>query len=270
MDDLLFCAYLCKLCYHEKVDDSFIADCKEIGINVFDVVFLDNENAEGLVYTVGMEKLFICWRGTDETKDMISNLKLSLKPFYCGVKYCGKVHSGFMNYYQKLTPLLNEHIDKFINNGGNTIVFTGHSLGASVLFTALQCSLHHKNMDIKCFTFGSPKLGDATFVKTFNENVKNSMRVCMQKDIVPKLPTQLCYKHVDKLLELKLVDSKKTNVFQNIITASQVILCGKNPINHSLFTYIDSLKKYDRNVVMPRMSVWKAILSCNIWSPILQ
>jgi triacylglycerol lipase len=81
-------------------------------------------------------------------------------------------------------------------------VVTGHSLGAALctLFVMENNSKH--KFDIGSFyTFASPRVGNAEFVRTFNLLPINSWRIVNTLDLVPKLPPYipviLDYEHVD-------------------------------------------------------------------------
>jgi hypothetical protein len=74
-DELCLCAQLCKRCYKSK---------KSI---------LQKKNAK--CYIINQNNtLYIAWCGTDEPVDFLSNLDISLIPFFYG----GQVHEGFLYY----------------------------------------------------------------------------------------------------------------------------------------------------------------------------
>lgn len=69
---------------------------------------------------------------------------------------------------------------------------TGHSLGAAI---AALCAfdLYDNGYNIvEVYTFGQPRVGDATFAKNYNERFDGySYRVVHYADIVPHLPPEL-------------------------------------------------------------------------------
>ena len=130
-------------------------------------------------------KNVIVFRGTDSFADVLDDLHFKLQSFYG----FGKVHSGFLSQFNTILPkLLN-----IINQG--SLVFVGHSLGGAL------ATLFATKYGGTCITFGSPKVGDETFVQYFNQNVIHSVRVVNARDIIPRsLP--LYFSHVKGELKI--------------------------------------------------------------------
>lgn len=86
------------------------------------------------------------------------------------------------------------------------VVVVAHSLGAALctLYVVDNVKNHSITNPLVC-TFASPRVGDQTFVDTFNGFGLTSWRIANAQDIVPKVPWGAwSYRHVDTLT---LVDS---------------------------------------------------------------
>ena len=71
------------------------------------------------------------------------------------------------------------------------ILITGHSLGGALTkICALDLAMNRidgtENIKIKVITMGEPRVGNEHFKNTFQENVKDHMRLLMNWDVVPK------------------------------------------------------------------------------------
>jgi predicted lipase len=146
------------------------------------------------------KELIISFRGTDSVQDAIANVNLLPVNFYCG----GRVHMGYMNYYERLRLDVLSYILYHITiNDITGISFVGHSLGASVLLCALEVAymINIHNIKLKCYTFGAPAIGNAEFNDKFSKRIKDVWRVVYDSDIVPKLPNT--YDHLGLPIVLK-------------------------------------------------------------------
>ena len=78
------------------------------------------------------------------------------------------------------------------------IVFTGHSLGAAVSTVAgHHFSAVYPSVQVEVWTFGSPKVGNKTFVKEFKSRIHKSVRIYARDDPITMIPCDFTYKHVD-------------------------------------------------------------------------
>jgi len=86
------------------------------------------------------------------------------------------------------------------------VVVVAHSLGAALatLYVVDNVKHHGINHSLVC-TFASPRVGDQTFVNTFNGFSLTSWRIVNAADLVPNVPPDVwAYRHIDTLA---LVDS---------------------------------------------------------------
>ena len=68
----------------------------------------------------------------------------------------------------------------------------GGALGAGAAWATLE----YPDADVRCITFGSPRVGNAIFKKAFNALVATSLRLTHGLDPVTMLPPSFMYKHV--------------------------------------------------------------------------
>lgn len=126
--------------------------------------------------------LYIVFRGSDSTLDLLNNLNFVPKQY----KNYGKVHSGYFHYYASVQ----RNIIEYIQDNRKTIkkiVTTGHSAGSSsAVFTSLD--IHEFGKSTLCITFGSPPFCDQEFADVQNKLVPQTYRVANVEDFAPRLP----------------------------------------------------------------------------------
>lgn len=137
------------------------------------------------------DTIIIAFKGTTTLKEVMVDIsvdRIDLGKF-------GKIHRGFYSYF------IERHRDpvKILLNANpqyKNIVFTGHSLGGAIATIASVYFGTEYNRNIYCVTFGSPRVGNKKFAKTFKHIVVKSYRFVNKADIVTKLPPPKLYKHV--------------------------------------------------------------------------
>jgi hypothetical protein len=185
--------------------------------------------------TVEPNQFAVIFHGSKSIFDFLTDFEFNLVDFNL-IKNAGKTEYGFTKLYESfrfVDPLTNEAITllDYVKNLSKDVSFvvTGHSLGGS-LATFHAVFLADRGLSVESITFASPMVGDATFVKTYNELVSKSTRIVNKPDIVPKLPGILLgYEHVNTLVEI------------NSLRYSKIKYSIKS--FHSLDTYIYCLKK---------------------------
>lgn len=84
-----------------------------------------------------------------------------------------------------------------------SVTICGYSLGGALAtLLALDVAANTAFTNPAVYTYGSPRIGDSLFARTFDQVVKNSWRVANRVDIVPALPPPLDYEHVLNPVEL--------------------------------------------------------------------
>ena len=129
------------------------------------------------------EVILIAIRGTLELSDWWRDADAAQVPFKEGK---GKVHNGFYDAYQALKEFVKDYLDRF--HIGQKIIISGHSLGGAIallLAEALRNSTDN-DYDILLYTYGSPRVGDATFVAAAKPLTHH--RMVNNNDMIPGVP----------------------------------------------------------------------------------
>jgi triacylglycerol lipase len=130
--------------------------------------------------------LFLVFRGTFTAREWIRNLTIDLVPY--PLPEHGRVHRGFLQSY---ILFQNAIIDSVENGGHNRTVFLGgHSLGGAISTLAVpEMARRFPDRAPRCYSFGSPRVGDNDFVQGFNRGcLGRSFRVVNTSDIVGSIP----------------------------------------------------------------------------------
>lgn len=146
--------------------------------------------------------------GTESVTDYIDDFEFA-KTTFTLVPSVGQTEYGFTRYYESFrfvdpisggSQTLIEYLDTLTHQDAFTVA--GFSLGGA-LATLHSLVLASRQIPVEAYLFGSPMVGDATFVKAYTSLVPSSSRIVNKPDIVPRLPgTELGYEHVNTLLEV--------------------------------------------------------------------
>jgi triacylglycerol lipase len=125
----------------------------------------------------------------------------------------GNTEHGFTRFYESLSfvdPIFgdSQNVENYLKGLPQTISFTvaGYSLGGAMA-TLHVMVLAYQNIPVEVYTFASPMVGNAEFVKMYNTLVHNTYRIVNIPDIVPRLPSAFFdYQHVTDPF---LIDSRK-------------------------------------------------------------
>jgi triacylglycerol lipase len=242
-NELKYYAEVCKLSYKEK--EKFLSESElYYKLDIYTPSFIERDNAFCFVYKHN-KKLVITIRGTNDSNDAMDNIKIARTHYSSSTGvYCGKIHSGFIEYYENVRDNIRKKIVKYIESKDETkeekgIVFCGHSLGsAACCIAALDSSYLANCPKIKVFSYGSPRVGDKEFSKQFNKRIE-CFRVVNQNDPVTKIPFPFRFTHVKKEIFLK-----EKNYFWNIFHKTGLLFTGKMGVlyeDHNLDKYIEKL-----------------------------
>lgn len=157
---------------------AFVAHIDQLGIKARDELSRTGTEAFAAVRAVSGE-LIIAFRGTepDRREDLFTDVNAVLVRWDLG----GKVHNGFLQAFRAIEPAVAAWIKQ---HGSGPIVFTGHSLGGALATLAAS-----RWPTSRLITFGSPRVGDAAFVKTLSGTEIQRYVDCW--DLVPRLPPTL-------------------------------------------------------------------------------
>lgn len=161
------------------------------------------EHTEGY-YAVEETTLYIVFQGSQGIKDWLDNFKFwrrdvrKTKP-YGDITNDVEVHSGFITQYQTVRDLIHNIIKE--NPRCHEIICTGHSLGGALAtLCAVDIQYNFDSVLVSCITFGSPRVGNKAFTKSFKRRVPNSIRIVNGSDIVCKVPFLIFFfRHVHNI-----------------------------------------------------------------------
>jgi predicted lipase len=185
-------AVLARAAYINRCDD------KDFCITAhFDNKGTDTQGLFGVAYN---NTFVVAFRGSEETglNDWITDVKFMQTTIPYG-KNPGNnvlVHQGFIQAYLSVR-------DAVLNGVNDTphkrVICLGHSLGGAIAtLCALDIEQNTTGKTVQCYTYGSPKVGNAHFAAVYNKHVPHTYRIVNGVDVIPKLPVG-AYEHVGQL-----------------------------------------------------------------------
>jgi len=128
------------------------------------------------------EVVLISVRGTKELVDFVRDTDAEQVPFEEGV---GKTHQGFYKAYKAMSKFVQVYLEQF--HTGQKIIICGHSLGGAIATLLAEALRRSPNAyEILLYTYGSPRAGDADFVKGAAELAHH--RMANNNDPIPSVP----------------------------------------------------------------------------------
>ncbi len=149
-------------------------------------------------------EMTITFRGSDSRKDWIVDSKFwkSVIP-YNNYRSKIRVHSGFISTYKSdnIRGKIQEEVEK---NKIKKVALTGHSYGAALaILCAVDLEYNFPKNDYEVIVFGSPRVGNKCFQKSYNLRVFKTLRVENVNDLVTKVPFAcMGYRHVGASLKI--------------------------------------------------------------------
>ncbi|WP_127533573.1 lipase family protein [Paenibacillus kobensis] len=175
----------------------------------------------------------LAFRGTRSTMDWVSDF-ISQQILFKPVKPRCLCHKGFTDIYTSCQEEVRSLIKA--SDPDKQLFVTGHSLGGALAtLAAFDIALNVKREPI-VYTFGSPRVGDPKFARTYNRIVKHHWRVQNEYDIVSHLPP-VVYRQ-----------PKTKNIFYYMHVRGEVkrsFRMGTVSGNHVLRSYFADLAKDD-------------------------
>jgi len=187
------------------------------------------------VYTTLYDNKFVAvFRGTESGRDVLTDLNMTRMLMDLDNIEKNKrplVHWGFLRKFRtvdkKINIALKEYVDnKEIEAKDKNIIFCGHSFGGAI--SSLGClefsqKYKYSKIPIHSVTFGSSKVGNSTFAKLFNNNIKTSYRFVIDNDPVPFVLSSFKFSHVDGYVGLN-IDSQSNNIGKKFLRKSRNFL----------------------------------------------
>jgi hypothetical protein len=155
--------------------------------------------AQFYVYESGGNSKLIAFRGTHSFDGFAKYCNQRMSSFHIrGHKV--KVHNHILNMFESIESDLYE-----IVSSKNNYTFCGHSAGGGIAhFAAAYFSdIYNGNVNIKCHTFGCPKIGNESFVYWHDKQLEDTLDLLHDNDIINYLPFDSKYKDFTKVLKIK-------------------------------------------------------------------
>jgi hypothetical protein len=204
--------------------------------------------------------VYVCFKGCSSLNDFISSVDIRSCRIH-GEKV--GIHNGFCERHKSLKDeVWYGLLENCMSYNITDVVFTGHSAGGSLaqIGSLFSSELIDEDIQLHCYTYGSPKVGDGCFKDAIEETVKegNLLRIETLHDVVCLLPMQPGFEHVGKLL---LLGSNQSNEI------------SENNQHHQFFQvyhkdYLEFVKELKSYNLMNKQSIIKMIdeHSCDIYS----
>ncbi|MFB4419480.1 lipase family protein [Streptomyces sp. QL37] len=204
-------------------------------------------------YTAASDHMIvIAFRGTEpvQIKDWLSDATTPPRPGPGGTGY---VHYGFAEALESIYPDVRDTLAEYRTNG-QSVWFTGHSLGGALAMLAgARMYLEEPRLAADgVYTYGQPRTCDRLLAAAYNKGYTNRMyRFVNNNDIVPQLPPEPAYTHVDVL---RYIDSRgKLHETMPLLgsltdrarglTADALAPVGDGVRDHFIDAYVSALEK---------------------------
>lgn len=236
--------FLSLCAYKSKIDISKFTESEFQEPPIF---YNDNTTDVQAISTKTKDTMFIAFRGSTTMTDFMHDFMMFMVPFI-GDK--GNVHRGFYTQFLAISNNLKIDIDTWIDSIGDekdkTIVFCGHSLGSSLatIASAYFGSIYknkNNNIKIQLYAYGSPRCGDAKFVKFTESIVDSYYRVVNKKDPVCEYPTIYPYSHIGNCIHLNEHGKFNLSSFDTPLQYRILHLMNFNVQDHLISEYMHSI-----------------------------
>lgn len=261
-------------------DIAYDQDQKAAKKRARDLLGLDNFHAFDTLDTQGFvggndDFVVVAFRGTETSKiaDWMTDVEIAPVNFnylFQGANDIGHVHNGFghalVDVWEEVFATIKEFSTK-----GQSLWFTGHSLGGALAVIATAACLFDDNHRIAVnglYTYGQPRVGDHDFAMRLDGIFrKKTFRLVNNADIVTRVPPRSLGYHVngsllyfDKAGVAHNDDSFWNQFLNEVVVGLDVAQNFPSVVkDHDLKTgYIDHILKYieDVNKGLRKPLVW--------------
>jgi hypothetical protein len=194
--------------------------------------FVDNGEVEFIIGELD-NRLVVAFQGSDGTHDWIHDIN-----FVKTKVSHGEVHTGFYKQFEGVKKRLIEEILKY---NKKELIFTGHSLGASLAILASYFlndipELRERYIFPICVLFGSPRMGTSDFTKEFLDRVLYCNNYINAADMVCKVPTVwMFFRHVERVIKI----GQKLSWREKLLYVPRWVF--GNPLDHEPERYLKNL-----------------------------
>ena len=197
----------------------------------------------GVVAQDSLGNVVVAIRGTASIFEWLQDARFL--PVKCPIlPGAGYTEDGFTAVYESLRITENPASRRLVDalpdmafpHPVTSVTICGHSLGAALAtLLALDVGANTKFEKPIAYTYASPRVGDPSFVDTYNQLVSNTYRFANRLDIVPKVPSPPLYEHVLGLYDLNPMLKVKWDI----------------PCEHHLTTYLYLLSLLSGGTLLP-------------------
>lgn len=201
---------------------------------------LDGNRSIGYVM-VQSDILWVVFRGTKDVRDMVQDINMTQSRFRDdGVL----VHSGFLQLYEAVG--IRDTVERVLTARRDrlrTVLLTGHSMGGALSMLTLYdvSGAHGAALDVVCYTFGCPRVGNTAFTDRLRQYSNTCYRVANSDDIVPHIPLSIT---------MNLLHPRRPffyNHYGRLFSFSENLM--NYEYNHVIQTYIANLRKIVQETV---------------------
>lgn len=194
-NEIITKAKMCRICY-SRLTKFNISRNKMLKM-YDDYIYITEPKTKSACYIFYNNKqIDICFKGTSTFNDICFNLDIYPRVF---INDSIRIHNGFLKKYLSMKNNIIKNINLILKNNNNKIKeisFNGHSSGGAIAnIASLDMSYIYENVNIKCMTFGAPRVGNIDFINAYNSKIKNSLRIVNQNDIITYVPLPIIYTH---------------------------------------------------------------------------
>lgn len=233
-NEIITKAKMCRICYSKLLKFNI---SRNKMLNIYDdYIYITETKTKSACYIFyNKHQIDICFKGTSTFNDICFNFDIYPRIF---INDNIRIHNGFLKKYLSMKNNIIKTINFIIHNKTNKIKeisFNGHSSGGAIAnIASLDMSYIYENYNIKCVTFGSPRVGNKQFMDEYNKRIKNSLRVVNKNDIITYVPLPIIYTHNHKPVII-------TNHHSLISTFPSINIINYFRKVHSISTYIKNL-----------------------------
>jgi len=194
-----------------------------------------NDKAEKFGFIIqSSSEVVVAFRGTSSAADWASDAMASQARYKCA-KNAGQTHRGISNIYYSARENIITALCKL--SASKSLFITGHSLGGALAtLCALDVATNTEFTAPIVYTFGSPRVGNLTFSRAFQDKIGQSFRIHNRFDVVTHLPPQV----------YQVPKSNKTYYYEHVqISEALSFHNGSIPGNHVIGSYFQQLTKRD-------------------------
>lgn len=174
-----------------------------------------------------------------------------------GPKYsAARVHRGFADAYLSVAQPLVARVRALLKKKARPVYLTGHSLGgalATICSMDLWAQLPLSRHEISVTTFGSPKVGNFAFQRTYDAVLPMHWRIMLSADLIVTLP-KVFYRHVGKKVVLH-----EGQIFLDPNTLDTALTSGPSAsfVYHRKAAYLLAFRAWsDRHHGSERCGLW--------------